>query len=786
MRYGYFAENMKEYIITRPDTPSPWINYISNLRGYCGIVSQTGGGFSFHGDPRDRRITKYRYNNVPVDRPGRYFYLKNEADGDYWSPTWQPVMRKMEGYECRHGLGYTVITSEYAGFSHEVLYLVPPDDDCEIWRLTVKNHTGKTQRLSVYSYAEFTMWCEPESRNIQWSLHLTKGSFQRDMIIYDFIEPHPAFDMKANQHYVGDRPGFAFMGLNIPVLDYECVRDKFLGTYNSESNPDGVVNGTLSNSTLRGGVGCGALRGVIELKPGEIKEVVVVLGFGEKIEVAEALKNKLSGQGVVDTELEKVKNTWDHYLSTFTLESEDRELNTVVNVWNQYQCKTTFDWSRYISFYENGEGRGMGTRDSCQDTLAVGAQLPDRVKQRIHQIVSTCQFETGDTYHQFFPLGHKGDLKGFSDDHLWIPQMVYAYMAETGDTGILKESARYADSDKSADIYTHMVDALNYTARMIGPHGLPLILTADWNDTLHLWMECDRPESVLTGELYVYALKLMAEMAEIYGKPNDAGEFLTRAAEMTRLINDQCWDGEWYLRGFGSEVIGSRQNDAAKIFLNSQVWAVISGVAGPDRALQCMDSVRKYLFCDEGVKKVWPPFAKYDQTYGLISRYNAGRKENGIFAHTNAWVVVAESILNRPEYAYEYYRTILPLRRNERAEVMKTEPYVFCQTLCSNDAQDKGEGANSWLTGTASWMYVAATQYLLGIKPVLEGLQINPLLPPDWDGFKVHRVFQGCAYDIRVNRGKEEYMKVDGEKVIGNVITPEKGKRQSVIEVSVV
>jgi cellobiose phosphorylase len=269
-----------------------------------------------------------------------------------------------------------------------------------------------------------------------------------------------------------------------------------------------------------------------------------------------------------------------------------------------------------------------------------------------------------------------------------------------------------------------MVDALNYTARMTGPHGPPLILSADWNDTLHLSMECDDPESVLTGESYVHALKLMAEMAEIYGKKSDAGEFLTRAAEMTRLINERCCDGEWYLRDFGSEVIGTRRNDVAKIFLNSQVWAVISGVAGPDRAIQCMDSARKYLFCDEGVKKVWPPFTQYDQTYGLISRYNAGRKENGIFAHANAWVV-AESILGRPEYAYEYYRTILPLRRNDRAEVLKTEPYIFCQTICSDDAQDKGKGANSWLTGTASWMYMAATQYLLGIKPVLEGLKVT-------------------------------------------------------------
>jgi cellobiose phosphorylase len=497
------------------------------------------------------------------------------------------------------------------------------------------------------------------------------------------------------------------------------------------------------------------------------------------------LKKRFTVPAAVETELGRVKKEWRDYLSTFTLHSPDPETNTMVNVWNQYQCKTTFDWSRYISFYENGEGRGMGTRDSCQDTLAVNSQLPGRVKQRIQQILSTCQFETGDTYHQFFPLGHKGDLKGFSDDQLWIPQMVYAYIAETGDAGVLKTPVRYADSEKTADVYTHLVDALNYTARMVGPHGLPLILTADWNDTLHLWMECEQPESVLTGELYVYALKLTAEMAMLVGKPEDAREFSDRAAAMTRLINEQCWDGEWYLRGFGSEVIGTKASPVAKIFLNSQVWAVIAGVAGPERAAQCMDSVRKYLFCSEGVKKLWPSFDHYDQTYGLISRYNVGRKENGIFAHTNAWVVVAESLLRRPEYAYEYYKTILPLRRNDRAEVLKTEPYIFCQTLGSDEAHDKGEGANSWLTGTASWMYVAATQYLLGIRPALEGLMIDPVLPSAWDGFQVDRFFQGCRYDIRVRRGGEESLTVDGARIDGKVIKPDPGKKQRMVEVRV-
>ncbi len=773
MRYGYFSNDGREYIITRPDTPTPWINYISNLRGYCGIISQAAGGFSFHKDPRDRRITKYRYNNVPVDRPGRYFYIKDEETKHYFSPTWQPVMKKPDSYECRHGQGYTVITQQVKDIVTETLYFVPADHDCEIWRLKIANRSTSIKKLSIYSYSEFTMWCEPESRNIQWSLHLTRGSFENDMVLYNFIEPHPAFDMKANANYVGDRGGFAFMGTSEKVMDYDCVRDKFLGNYNSESNPSGVESETLSNSILRGGNGCAALRSSIVLDPGEEREIIVTLGFAEKAEDAAFMRNFYSDNANVESALKKVKEGWTRYMEKFSLDSPDKDLNLVVNVWNQYQCKTTFDWSRYISFYENGEGRGMGTRDSCQDTLAINAQIPERAKQRIFQILSTTQFETGDCYHQFFPNGGKGDLKGFSDDHLWLIQMVYSYIAETGDFGLLKEECGYADSKKKAPVYQHLVDAVNYTERMKGPNGLPLILTADWNDTLHLWMECEKPESVVTAGLYVYALRLLTMLVPYGGKKGDEKLFEQRADSMAALVNEKCWDGEWYVRGFGSEVIGTKKSEKAKIFLNSQVWCVISGIATYERAMMCMDSVKKYLASEEGVKKVWPPFDGYDQTFGLISRYNTGRKENGIFAHANSWAIVAECMLNRPETAFEYYKNILPMKKNDNAEILKTEPYVFCQTVFSNDALNKGEGANSWLTGTASWMFVAATQYMLGIKPSLNGLAITPKIPSGWTGFKAKRFFRGCEYDITVKRGIKG-IEVDGKPVEGGVIPPSK------------
>ena len=494
MKYGDFSEDKREYIITRPDTPSPWINYISNSLGYCGIISQAAGGFSFIKDPRSQRITKYRYNNIPVDRPGRYFYIQDIQTGEYWSPTWQPVQKEVKNYKCRHGQGYTIISSECEGFQQEVTYFVPETETCEIWNLSIKN-TGKEKRkLSVYSYSEFTLWSEPESRNIQWSLHLTRCSYEDETILYDFMEPHPAFDMEANADYVADRPGYAFMAMSEKIFDHDCSRDKFIGMYNSESNPQGVINKKLSNSTLRGGIACAVLRTEIELGKGEERNITVVLGFAPDKTYATGIRKKYSKAGAFKPELEKVKQNWTNYLDTLQADTPDSEFNTMVNTWNAYQCKTTFDWSRYISFYENGEGRGMGTRDSCQDTLAIHSHLPQRAKERIIQILSTTQFETGDCFHQFFPLGGKGDLKGFSDDHLWLIQMVYAYVAETGDLDILNEVVKYAESERKECVYTHLAFALEYTEKMKGKNGLPLILTADWNDTLHLWMEEKEPE----------------------------------------------------------------------------------------------------------------------------------------------------------------------------------------------------------------------------------------------------------------------------------------------------
>jgi cellobiose phosphorylase len=780
MQYGYFEVNRKEYIITRPDTPTPWMNYISNESGYCGIVSQTGGGFSFYKDPRDRRITKYRFNSIPVDRPGRYIYIKNNETGEYWSPTWQPVMKTLDEYECRHGLGYTRISSRYGNITHSLCYFVPPNQTVEIWHLRLGNTSQQQMILSLYPYSEFTLWSEPESRNIQWSLHLTRCFFKEGMIFYRFIEPHPAFHIKENIHYNPERPGFAFMGINVPVEDFDCVRDIFIGMYRSETNPKGVERNNLSGSILEGGIACAALRTVINLQPEEEKDVIIILGFAEHEEQATAVRNRFSIPEKLNEDLQQLGELWHIYLSGLHLSCPDNDISTFINVWHPYQCKTTFDWSRYISYYENGEGRGMGTRDSCQDALALCERLPAAVRKRIVNIISACQLTTGDCFHQFFPLGHKAELKNFSDDHLWLIVMTFYYIAESGDINFLKETMPYADSDKSDSLYTHLVSALSYTETRRGSHGLPLILVADWNDTLHLWMEAEHPESVFIAALYVYAATLLASLAERIGEKADAAIYRKRATNMSELVNETCWDGEWYIRGFGKKKIGTKDNEAARIFLNSQSWAVISGIAQGERAFTCMNSVRTYLNSPEGCKLIWPSFESYDAAHGLISRYVKGRKENGIFAHACAWAVIAEVLLERADYAYEYYTALLPIKKNSRAEVLKTEPYVYCQTICSGDGLNRGEGANSWLTGTASWMYIAFTHFILGIKPGLDGLTIAPCIPRQWEGFSMERVFRGCKYMIKCRRRKRKRLIVDGKERKGIVVEPQNSKNCSI------
>lgn len=763
MRIGEFDNKTSEYRIHDPRTPLPWINYISNSSGYCGIVSQTGGGFSFFGDPRTRRLTKYRYNNVPMDRPGRYLYLRDDDTGEVWSPCWQPVCRELDSFSCSHGLGYSRIESSYKKLQHEVTYFVPTEGSHECWQLRMRNTGDRELNLSLYAYVEFSFWTEAESRNQQWSAHLTRASFSSNTIQFPFIEGHPSFIRTENKDYQPERPGMAYLTWTLPVDDFDTVRDQFIGRYRHEGNPAGLESDRLSNSILSGGVGCGALRRQIKLSPGQEINVCVLLGFDESEANVQRLRKEFSCPQYLSKELAQVVESRKRSISALQGKTPDGTVNELLNVWHPYQCQTTFAWSRYISFYENGEGRGMGTRDSFQDLLAICAFNAPAVEDRLQLILESCQFTSGSCYHQFYPLLKKGELHGFSDDHLWSVLSVHAAIAETGDTSLLARSAVYADAkDLQEPIYDHLCRALDFVDKNKGPHGLPLILNADWNDTLHLWMQAEDPESSFVGFLYVAALKKMADLAKACGKTQDASDFLLRAEKMSDLINQVCWDGEWYLRGFANGPVGTAKDKHARIFLNPQSWAMISGVAKGERADKCMASVVRELDSPFGPKVLAPTFRNYDPRFGLISRYVPGHKENGVFAHAAAWSIIAWALRGDSEKAYETYQKITPAFRNDQAQELKTEPYVYCQTIASDDALYPGEGANSWLTGTASWMYVALTQHLIGLQPALDGLHVNPCLPKAWKSVEVNRDYRGTSYNIEILRDAQGGMSVDG------------------------
>ena len=745
MQYGYFDDDKKEYVITRPDTPLPWINYLSNSK-YCAMISNTGGGYSFYMDPRDLRILRYRYNNLPVDRPGRYIYIRDNHTSEYWSPTWQPVMKSLDSYECRHGLGYTKFSSSYQGIHSEILYFVPLEDNVEIWSLTVQNTSSERKELNIFSYAEFCLWSAiSDQRDLQYiqNVAVAKYSEKNEAIFYHL------FDLST---YV------AFFSSNGNITSYDCDREAFIGDYRSEANPISVEKGRCGDSQALGGNPIAATCNTIVLNPNESKKIIFVLGVIKEKSQATQLIHKYEKFENVEIEFLKMKEAWDNYLKNLVAETPDKDFNSIINIWNPYQCKITFDWARYVSFYETGIGRGLGFRDSNQDTLAVCHALPNQVHDRLIELAKT-QFESGKVYHVYFPLTGKGDypnyinpiMKFFGDDHLWLIFAVSNYLKETGDISILEENIKYVEGSKEI-LYEHLKRAIRFTNNNTGPHGFPLIGTADWNDTLQLHGPNKQGESVMVAMQYHKALLDIGEIAKEFNRKNDFIEYNNLADKVKENINKNAWDGEWYVRAFDDdgEVIGSQNNEEGKIFLNTQSWAVFSKVAPEERSLQCMDSVRNYLNTNYGIKLLYPPYTQFYPKMGGISTFPPGLKENaGIFCHTNPWAEIAECILGRGDIAYEYYKKITPTTKNKIAEIHKTEPYIYSQMITGNDHPKFGAAKNSWLTGTASWAMKAATDWILGIRPDFKGLIIDPCIPKKWNKFRVIRNFRNAIYDMQ-------------------------------------
>jgi cellobiose phosphorylase len=812
MRYGYFNDTQREYIINQPDTPLPWINYLGS-EGYFGLISNTAGGYSFHQDARLRRLTRYRYNNAPLDSGGRYIYLRDESPhlpGPVnWSPTWMPTRIPLDSYECRHGMGYTIITSQKNGIEASTRYFVPLGETLEIWELTLANHRDKPAELSVFSAIEFNLWdAFDDATNFQRNYSIGQVEVA-DGIIYHKTE------------YRERRNHFAYFACSEPLTGFDTQREAFLGPYRGWDAPRAVETGQMSGSEAHGWQPIGAQHVKIQLEAGERKKIIFILGYHEnpvdekfdpphsqtinKRTVTPVIQKFLQPE-VVENAFQELKKYWDELLGKFEAITPDEHVNRMVNIWNAYQLMITFNMSRSASYFESGIGRGMGFRDSNQDLLGFTHMIPERARQRILDIAAT-QLPNGGAYHQYQPLTKRGNHdvgSNFNDDPLWLVLAVTAYLKETGDWGILEEAVPYDNQPGSEEpLIGHLQRSIQYTLDRLGPHGLPLIGRADWNDCLNLNCFSDTPgqsfqtttnkdgkvaESVFIAGLFVLAAKEMAELTGHFVEgqqskvkqnlEHQSSTFYTEAAEkMECVIWDHGWDGEWFRRAYDDfgNVLGSKENDEGRIFIEPQGMCVMAGLGVYDgRAAQALDSVEEHLATPHGIILQQPAFSRYYLHLGEISSYPPGYKENaGIFCHTNPWVMIAEAMIGRGDKAFEHYMRINPSKREEISEVHKCEPYVYAQMIAGRDAPTHGEAKNSWLTGTAAWNYVAITQWILGIRPTYEGLKIAPVIPSAWERFSAVRRFRGVRYEIQVKRrgaGNEVQLEVDGKSIAGNII----------------
>jgi cellobiose phosphorylase len=823
MRYGYFDDAHHEYVITRPDTPLPWINYLG-CQDYFGLISNTAGGYSFYRDARLRRLTRYRYNNVPFDTGGRYIYLRDNNSGTYWSPTWQPTQSALENYTCRHGQGYTIIGSTFYHIEVQIRYFVPLDETLEIWELTLTNRRAEPASLSVFSAVEFCLWdAQDDATNFQ-------RNFSTGQVEVAPLSPSPDEGevggvIYHKTEYRERRDHFAYLACSGQITGFDTQREAFLGPYRGWDRPQVVEQGQSANSIAHGWAPIGSLSTTLILAPGETRQIIFLLGYHEnprdqkfdppdsqtinKQTVKPIMAHYLNPQNV-QAAFDKLQAYWSHLLGIYQTHTPDVHTNRMVNIWNAYQCMITFNMSRSASFYESGIGRGMGFRDSNQDLLGFVHMVPDRARQRILDLAAT-QLETGGAYHQYQPLTKRGnDAVGsnFNDDPLWLVLAVAAYIKETGDWTILDEPVPYDNHPGSEEpLFGHLQRSMQYTLDRLGPHGLPLIGRADWNDCLNLNTFSAEPgesfqtttnkngqvaESVFIAGLFVLAATEMANLVANWNRPNQADFYRQQADRMTQTVFEHGWDGDWFLRAYDSfgDKVGSRECEEGQIFIEPQGMGVMAGLGLENGyAQRALDSVRQRLATPHGIVLQQPAYSQYYLHLGEISTYPPGYKENGgIFCHTNPWIMVAETRLGRGDLAFDYYRRINPSAREEMSEVHRCEPYVYAQMIAGRDAPTHGEAKNSWLTGTAAWNYVAITQWILGIRPSYQGLQVAPVIPADWPGFEVTRLFRGVTYRINVTRagsGNAVSLKVEGRPALGNIIPfPAEGQTEVRVEVT--
>ncbi|HDQ70492.1 MAG TPA: N,N'-diacetylchitobiose phosphorylase [Chloroflexi bacterium] len=759
MRYGYFDDENREYVIERPDVPVSWTNYLG-VRDLCAVISHNAGGYAFYKTAEHHRITRFRQNGVPLDRPGHYVYLRDDETGDYWSISWQPVGKDLDqaDYEVRHGLSYTRFACDYGDIHAEQTLFIPVDDDVELWDVRIKNTGDAARRISVFSYLEFSFHhIEIDNQNLQMSLYASGSSYADGIIDYDFFyEPW-------TKH---------FFTANFEPDSYDCVRDRFLGNYRTETDPVAVEQGICHNSTALGGNHCGALHKRMTLEPGEEKRVVFMLGVGSWDEAGRTMRTKYAIPARVDRAFADLRQYWEEKLAVLQVKTPHQGLNTMINTWNLLQAETCVVWSRFASFIEVGGRTGLGYRDTAQDVMSVVHTNPEKCRQRIVELLHG-QVSQGYGLHLFDPSVFQPqeerppDVKfptvtptpapdeivhGLedvcADDALWLVVSVCEFVKETGDLSFFDRVVPFADGGE-ATVYEHLRRALDFSAEYVGPTGICQGLRADWNDCLNL----GGGESGMVSFMHHWALGAFIEAAEFLEREEDVEKYTRMAEGVREACERELWDGRWYIRGITKKgrKIGSQENEEGKIFLNAQSWAVYSGVATGERARMCMDAVDKYLYSHYGLHLLWPAYTEPDDDIGFVTRVYPGIKENAaIFSHPNPWAVIGECMLGRGDRAMKFYDAILPANQNDIIEIREAEPYSYCQFVMGRDHESFGQARHPWLTGSAGWFYTAATKWILGVRLTFEGLVLDPCIPGDWKGFELTRQWRGATYHVTV------------------------------------
>ena len=797
MKFGHFDDSKKEYVIETPFTPLPWINYLGNEQ-FFGLISNTGGGYCFYRDAKLLRLLRYRYNSFPADVGGRFYYIKEKGQ-KAWSPAYHPCDTPLDSYVCRHGMGYTIFESSKDALKAELTCTVPMGENCEVHRLTLANTSDQTKEIRLTGAVEWCLWnAMDDSTNFQRNFNIAEAEVEGSVIYH-------------KTEYRERRKHYAYYSVNAPISGFDTERSAFLGLMGDWRDPECIREEKACGSMVHEWAPIAALNLDVTLAPGEEKTYVFLLGYAEnpadqkfiapgviRKDTAKKTIAKFEDNAAVDAALEELAAYWDKLLGIYHVESEFEKMDRMVNIWNQYQCMVTFNMSRSASYFESGMGRGMGFRDSCQDLLGFVHMIPERARERIIDIASI-QWEDGSTYHQYQPLTKRGNNdvgSGFNDDPLWLVACTYAYIAETGDTSILDEPTPFDNKPGSEKpLLEHLRRSVGFTRTNRGPHGLPLIGRADWNDCLNLNCFSTEPgesfqttgpsegpvaESVFIAGMFVKYGIQYAQICELIGLTEEAKEVREAVSEMTEAIYKDGWDGEWFLRAYDSfgQKVGSKECEEGQIYIEPQGFCVLAGLGTENGyARKALDSVQEHLLGTYGIELLHPCYTVYHPELGEVSSYPPGYKENGsVFCHNNPWVSIAETVVGNGDNAFDLYKRICPSYLEDVSEIRRSEPYCYAQTVAARSSYNEGEAKNSWLTGTAAWTFANISQYILGIRPTLEGLCIDPCIPQEMKGFKAKRIYRGATYELEVKRTGTPGMYIDGVKAESKVVPLTEGK----------